>query len=553
MELQQLFNEDEDPYVSARSRANPFLKHSGSSFGFGDGVDIEEIFDDGSSQPLKQKQSFLSQACSYVPTAQKALQMAQLGCKFYKGNGVDIEEIFDDQPSQPLRQKESFLSQACSYVPTAQKALQMAQLGCKFYKGSGSGCPMCCGGEYSEHLGGCANCPFCSGMGGGVGELVAIKNMPILMPSVVDEINDNYQSLMSFLNNRYGLGFRQRVSNEMRNKIYNDYKSLLTKSEKYQYLKRLDNAYNFPRKQVQEQYPVSIVSRPTQRTLSVAESLGIPADLLKIGQFVTSALSNPALQQVASSVIQNVIEGKTAQETAAKVLTDVLQEESKGEVKAILSLRPASKEQAKQKAIVEEIIKTVETLAPIQEIKKITTVQQAEQAKEEIKETYAQCLNRYEVGQKRKNCEHLTKAYLQRKLLQVELTKYKNYAECMADSTISKGMKRKTCHKYTKAFKMQHPDLFAEPVGEVSAQPVSNEPPQEPKYKSFFECMQDSTIPKGMKRKTCHPYARSAMVKQKASTIKRNNAIKQKAKQLKDKYPDMPYNERVKRARKLVK
>jgi hypothetical protein len=79
MELKQLYNENDTPYVSKRSRSNPFYEG---------GVDIEEIFDDvevpRAPRPSRSrgqpKEGKLALACSYVPIVKTAVDMAEQGC-----------------------------------------------------------------------------------------------------------------------------------------------------------------------------------------------------------------------------------------------------------------------------------------------------------------------------------------------------------------------------------------------------------------------------------------------------------------------------------------
>lgn len=513
LEMQQLINEDDTPYVSQRSRPNPFLSNH-HMYGFGD--------------------------------------------------GVEIEEIDDNKPS-------TFMEKACSYIPTAQKALRLAEMGCNFYRGSGDGCPMCCGGDGDGimHYGGCDDCPFCHGRGsGGAFEEYTINNVPVLDIDVVDKIQDNYQKLKSFMQKRYGFSFVLSFeSSPQITQIFQKYKGL-SKSDKLRFLRKLDDIYNNA-KMNQKQIAQEFLGKDYKEALdiyapqySIAKELGFSQKFIKIANIINEALKTPLLKDIAQKAIEKVTQGVSPVQEVAKALTDVVEEEIKQDVKSVQHLKPISVEQEKQKETVLSILNTIQQLAPIQEIKKITTKAQAETAKEAIKETYAQCMQRFPPGQKRKNCEHLTKAFLQKKLLQVELTKYKSYADCMADKTIKKGMRRQTCHKYTKAFRMQNPELFAQPVQKpaLKQQPFNPEsfefqqqtqPKTQPKYISYAECMADKSIQPGLRRKTCHPFAKSAIA-QKTSTMKRNLKIRKVAKQLKDKYPNMTYVDRMKKARKMV-
>lgn len=149
--------------------------------------------------------------------------------------------------------------------------------------------------------------------------------------------------------------------------------------------------------------------------------------------------------------------------------------------------------------LVAEIIKEIEQQVPTEIVKELSPTQ-LETAKEVLAETYFACLKRAPAGHKRETCKHLTKKYIKEKIEHIEKqsSQYESWIDCMIENKGTKGI-RKICKPYAKKKKTVYSEA------------------QKGKYKS------------------------------------RQKLVANKAKQLKKKYPNKTYQQRLKMARKLVK
>jgi len=494
MELKQLYNENDTPYVSKRSRSNPFYEG---------GVDIEEIFDD----------------VDYTPRPSRSRET--------------LREIPRGKP------KEGKLALACSMVPIVKTAVKMAEQGCYM---TGNGCPMCCGGKKGQHSGGCADCPYCKGgcagcpycdgngcsrcCGGKKGkrrggvflggapdddEEVIIQQHPRVSytfedtPNMPDEdiVSMNQSKLIKVMKERFGIDVnlvdpnlkgqkRKDAVRQARRRAWDRFRDL-SDDEKIMFFRQHEEK---TRGYVEKPYQVVTVGtrRPEQSyAISTIDArkypVGIPQEVLQQVPEIVGRTYQLVSSPEGKQLISTASSGFTTAAQYIRGLLSAIKEEEKKDIEVIKHLEPD----------VRRVIRTVQQAVPDKAIEKaIREGKPLEPLKDAIKETYGQCLARFPKGQKQINCVHLTSKYVSGKINEIDVRRlYHTYSDCMKNT--ESGQKRTRCYPLTK--------------------------------KAQGERKQKATT----------------------RTSARNKKVNALAKKLKSTHPNLSYLERIKLARKSVK
>jgi len=404
MELKQLYNENDIPHVSERSRSNPF----------------------------------------------------------YEG-GVDIEEIDDDEPPK----KQGILKRACSYIPRAKQAIDIAERGCKLM---GNGCPMCCGGKRGKHtIGGCIGCPYCHGkswggtmLGGMPRVFVHDFTSNINVPYPTSQLSKiNFSMLMGILRNRYGISNEKmaekdagyHLASRARKKIIVHNKQLalwhLFTADRRAFIDHLDKVHK-PLLQLEykPEQSSALVPQEERRIISTIDSrffkTGIPPEVLQgIPEIIAQTYDlvvSPEAQDILNIARQKLHSGLSSASQFTKSLISAIKKEATHDIKTVKQLSPSA----------HDVVKIIEHISPSSTIEEfIEADEDVEQLKKVINETYKECLARFPKGQKQINCVHLTKKYVSGKINEIDVRKlYHTYGDCMKNT--EKGQKRKRCYPLTK-------------------------------------------------------------------------------------------------------
>ncbi|MDP4225295.1 MAG: hypothetical protein Q8910_02800 [Bacteroidota bacterium] len=360
------------------------------------------------------------------------------------------------------------------------------------------GCPMCCGGAMGSHYGGCADCPYCHGMGGGVTGDLKLRERPILDREFVSTMP--YQTYIRLLKERYGITFQhfgnlsKRVAQKHRERSraaewvrFNS----LTLDEKMADLAKKEAKFLVPPSHIEQLYE----ERVPEVRFQPEEIRKNPPISQAMFEIVKNKFTDETLWARALEAKQLYDDGEISAMQLSHIVTDLLEQQNKNVIKTLTFLEPS--ESVALIPYVKEVIEEIKEAAPIKKIKESTTKKELEGIRVTAVDTWRQCMARQTIpGQKRKKCIHLTKKYLEGKLDQIDVKMlFNNYADCL--KATKKGLKRTRCAPLAKSY----------------------------------------TMKKGVKRE---------------KTILRHKKILAKAKRLKVKHPDMTYADRIKEARKLV-
>ena len=459
MELKQLYNENDTPYVSKRSRSNPFYEG---------GVDIEEIFDD----------------VDYTPRPSRS------------------REILRETPRG--KPKEGKLALACSMVPIVKTAVKMAEQGCYL---TGNGCPMCCGGKKGKHSGGCADCtyckggcagcPYCDGNGcsrccggkkgkrrGGVGEATLDDEpddrIPVIpsssytfedRPYMSDEeiVNMNNTKLLKVLKERFGIDVNlvdpnlkgQKMKDarrKARRRAWEQF-SDLSDSDKIMFFRQheekrrgypveqpAEEPYYVGRPEQSAEKPYYVGRHKPEQSYAISTidarkyPIGRPREVLQQGPSIVERSYDLIVSPEGVQMMNLASRGFTSASQYIKGLLSAVKAEEKKDIEVIKHLEPD----------VRKVIKTVQQAVPDKAIEKaIREGKPLEPLKDAIKETYGQCLARFPKGQKQINCIHLTSKYVSGKINEIDVRRlYHTYSDCMKNT--ESGQKRTRCYPLTK-------------------------------------------------------------------------------------------------------
>lgn len=450
MELKQLYNENDTPYVSKRSRSNPFYEG---------GVDIEEIFDD---------------VQEYTPRPSRSRETPR---------------------GKP---KEGKLALACSMVPIVKTAVKMAEQGCYL---TGNGCPMCCGGKKGKHGGGCADCPYCKGgcagcpycdgtgcsrccggkkgkRRGGVGEVTTydepgdtITVVPRASytfqdkPYIYDDeiIDMNNTKFKKILKERFKYDFTSGMDPNLSRQGQRDMAkrnesnmwrrfNAMSDSEKINFFRVYESKFLEQGQQrtlgySEKPYPVATVgTRKPEQSYAISTidarkyPIGIPQEVLQQVPGIVGRTYDLVVSPEGVQLMNLASRGFTSASQYVKGLLSAVKAEEKKDIEVIKHLEPD----------VRKVIKTVQQAVPDKAIEKaIREGKPLEPLKDAIKETYGQCLARFPKGQKQINCIHLTSKYVSGKINEIDVRRlYHTYSDCMKNT--ESGQKRTRCYPLTK-------------------------------------------------------------------------------------------------------
>ena len=449
MELKQLYNENDTPYVSKRSRSNPFYEG---------GVDIEEIFDDVQEYTPRQSRS--------------------------------RETLRETPRGKP---KEGKLALACSMVPIVKTAVKMAEQGCYM---TGNGCPMCCGGKKGKHgggcadcqycKGGCAGCPYCDGTGcsrccggkkgkrrGGVGEVTTYDEPDIAViprasytfrdrPDISDDeiVGMNNTKFKKILKERFNHDFTRGMDPKLSRQGQRDMAkknesamwrrfNSMSDQEKIYFFRLYES--KFPERETprysEKPYQVATVGarRPEQSyAISTIDArkypIGIPQEVLQQVPGIVERSYDLIVSPEGVQMMNLASRGFTSASQYIKGLLSAVKAEEKKDIEVIKHLEPD----------VRRVIRTVQQAVPDKAIEKaIREGKPLEPLKDAIKETCGQCLARFPKGQKQINCIHLTSKYVSGKINEIDVRRlYHTYSDCMKNT--ESGQKRTRCYPLTK-------------------------------------------------------------------------------------------------------